>query len=153
MDVVVAAMHGVAAKSKGEIREAISDLAATMLAAQGRDGLEDFPVRHHFAPGSYGREITLPEGTVIVGKIHRHAHLNVLSAGRVLVLTERGVEELVAPCTFVSPEGTRRVVYTLENAVWTTMHVTNSTDLDEIEREIIAEAYSDIEIDGSKEIV
>jgi len=146
MDIVVAAIRNVATRSAGEIREAISALAATMWAVQGSAGLEDFPVQHHFAPGSYGREIFLPEGTVIVGKIHRHAHLNVISAGRVLVLTERGVEEFAAPYTFVSPEGTRRVVYALENSVWTTVHVTDSTDLAEIERELIAEQYSDIEI-------
>ena len=146
MDIVVAAMYHVATKSAGEIREAIADLAATMWEVQGESGLEAFPVRHHFAPGSYGREIFLPARTVIVGKIHRHSHLNVLSAGKVIVLTERGLEELVAPCTFVSPEGTRRVVYTVEDAVWTTVHVTNETDLAVIERDIIAEDYYAIEL-------
>ena len=39
------------------------------------------PVQHHFAPGAYGREMTLPAGLVVVGKIHKHAHINVISKG------------------------------------------------------------------------
>jgi hypothetical protein len=40
---------------------------------------EDFVTRHHFAPGQYAREIELPNGKVVVGKIHKHAHVNVVS--------------------------------------------------------------------------
>lgn len=103
-----------------------------------------FPLVHHFAPHSYGREIFLPADSVIVGKIHKHAHLNVLSQGRVRVFTEgQGELELIAPYTFVSTPGTKRVVHVLEDAVWTTMHVVSMADprmedLPEIERELIA---------------
>ena len=103
------------------------------------------PVQHHFAPGAYGREMTLPAGLVVVGKIHKHAHMNVISKGRVQVFTEQdGVLELAAPCTFVSSPGTKRVVHVLEETVWTTVHVTDKTDLAEIEREVIATDFSEV---------
>ena len=103
------------------------------------------PVQHHFAPGAYGREMTLPAGLVVVGKIHKHAHINVISKGRVQVFTEQdGVLELAAPCTFVSSPGTKRVVHVLEETVWTTVHVTDKTDLAEIEREVIATYFSEV---------
>ena len=103
------------------------------------------PVQHHFAPGAYGREMTLPAGLVVVGKIHKHAHINVISKGRVQVFTEQdGVLELAAPCTFVSSPGTKRVIHALEETVWTTVHVTNKTDLAEIEREVIATDFSEV---------
>ena len=103
------------------------------------------PVQHHFAPGAYGREMTLPAGHVVVGKIHKHAHINVISKGRVQVFTEQdGVLELAAPCTFVSSPGTKRVVHVLEETVWTTVHVTDKTDLAEIEREVIATDFSEV---------
>ena len=103
------------------------------------------PVQHHFAPGAYGREMTLPAGLVIVGKIHKHAHINVISKGRVQVFTEQdGLLELAAPCTFVSSPGTKRVVHVLEETVWTTVHVTDKTDLAEIEREVIATDFSEV---------
>ena len=103
------------------------------------------PVQHHFAPGAYGREMTLPAGLVVVGKIHKHAHINVISKGRVQVFTEQdGVLELAAPCTFVSSPGTKRVVHVMEETVWTTVHVTDKTDLAEIEREVIATDFSEV---------
>lgn len=105
---------------------------------------EDFPIRHHFAPHCYGREMFLKAGHSVVGKIHKHAHINTISMGRVLVFTEgEGELELAAPCTFVSSPGTKRVVHVLEDTIWTTSHVTSMampqlSDLPQIEREVIA---------------
>lgn len=127
-------------------REAIMRLQDAII-SEGLDvGHASCPVKHHFAPGSYGREMTLPAGLVVVGKIHKHAHINVISKGRVQVFTEQeGVLELAAPCTFVSSPGTKRVVYVLEETVWTTVHVTDKTDLAEIEREVIATDFMEVE--------
>ena len=126
-------------------REAILRLQDAII-SEGRDvGPASCPVKHHFAPGSYGREMTLPAGLVVVGKIHKHAHINVISKGRVQVFTEQeGVLELAAPCTFVSSPGTKRVVHVLEETVWTTVHVTDKTDLAEIEREVIATDFIEV---------
>lgn len=127
-------------------REAILRLQDAII-SEGRDvGPASCPVKHHFAPGSYGREMTLPAGLVVVGKIHKHAHINVISKGRVQVFTEQeGVLELAAPYTFVSSPGTKRVVHVLEETVWTTVHVTDKTDLAEIEREVIATDFMEVE--------
>lgn len=107
-------------------------------------GAESCPVFHHFAPGQYAREMHLPKDMTVVGKIHRHAHINVISAGHVLVHTENeGTQELRAPCTFVSSPGTKRAVHVLEDTIWTTMHATDKTDLAEIEREIIQTEFTE----------
>lgn len=103
------------------------------------------PLKHHFAPGSYGREIFIPQGSIVVGKIHKHAHLNVLSQGRVSVLTEDGPEEFCAPRTWVSTPGTKRVVFAHTDVVWTTIHVTTETDIDKIEDELIAKNYDELD--------
>ena len=104
------------------------------------------PLTHRFADQTYIREIFIPAGTLIVGKIHRHSHLNFISKGRVLVRTESGgVEELVAPLTIISPAGTKRIAYALEDTTWTTVHVTDKTDMVEIEKEIIVEDYAALE--------
>lgn len=108
-------------------------------------GPESCPVEHHFAPGQYGRVIHMPAGMIVVGKIHKHAHVNVLSQGCVQVFTEQeGMIELRAPITFVSSPGTQRVVLVIEDTVWTTVHCTDKTDLAEIEREVIATDYSEV---------
>lgn len=96
----------------------------------------DCPVRHYFAPGMYAREMTIPEGVVVTGAVHRHEHLCTVSKGRLMVSTDEGMREVSAPCTLVSKAGTKRVGYALEETVWTTYHCTTKTDLDEIMIEI-----------------
>lgn len=106
---------------------------------------------HHFAPGAYGREILLPRGSLVVGKLHRHAHLNIISMGRVSVFTEEGIKIYKAPLTFVSFPGTKRVVYAHEDTIWTTVHPTDKTDLADIEREVIAPDYVALDHKGEME--
>jgi len=101
------------------------------------------PLIHSFADGVYIREITLPAGAIIIGAIHRHKHLNFISRGHVRCVTEAGgVEDLVGPCTMVSPAGTKRVLYVYEETVWTTVHRTEFDTVKEAEAEAIAETYS-----------
>jgi hypothetical protein len=106
------------------------------------------PLKHAFAPGMYAREIRLPAETFIVGKIHKHAHLNIVTRGRCTVVTEFGRREIDAtdgPVTFTSDAGAKRALYVHEETVWTTVHATNSTDLAEIERDIIAPDYPELD--------
>jgi hypothetical protein len=127
-------------------REGILALQNFMLTLPDKMDIdEDFPLRHHFAPGCYGREILLPKGSLIIGKIHKHAHLNIISKGSVMVATEFGPASFSAPHTFVSQPGTKRAVYALEDTVWTTIHVTQETDLEKIEDYVIAKSYEELE--------
>lgn len=107
------------------------------------------PVRHIFAPGLYAREIFIPKGAVVVGKIHKHAHVNTISKGRCSVMTEFGPKEIEAPHTFVSDVGTKRVVVALDDVIWTTYHPSTETDLQKLEEEIIAKGYDDIALSDS----
>jgi hypothetical protein len=103
----------------------------------------DCHVDHVFAPGLYARQIQMPAGALVVGKIHKHAHVNTISKGRCIVATEFGYEEFTAPHTFVSKPGTKRAVYVLEDTVWTTYHPTEETDLGKIEDHVIAKSYDE----------
>lgn len=124
------------------IREKIRHLQDEMLKATEHH--VECPVRHIFAPGLYAREMFIPKGTVIVGKIHKHAHVNTISKGKCSVMTEFGPREIEAPHTFVSDVGTKRVVVALEDVVWTTYHPSHETDLEKLEDEIIAKSYDEI---------
>lgn len=99
----------------------------------------DIPVRHFFSPGVYAREISIPKGAIITGKIHKFAQLNILSKGELSVLTEDGIRRVSAPFTIVSPPGTKRIAYAHEDSVWTTVHGTDETDLGKIEKHFIAD--------------
>lgn len=95
---------------------------------------------HHFSKGVYAREIHIPAGVVLTGEIHKFKNLNILSQGRMQVLTESGVEEVEAPFTIISPAGTKRIAYTLTKCVWTTVHGTDETDINKIEQIFIAKS-------------
>lgn len=109
------------------------------------DGVE-IPVTHHHASGVYAREIFLPKGTFAVGEIHKHDHINTLSKGSIRVATEDGIQDLVAPCTFVSRAGVKRAGGAIEDTVWTVYHATESTDPEEIREEFIAEDYNELNL-------
>ena len=103
----------------------------------------DAPLKHHFSKGVYAREIFMPKGMLIVGKIHRTKHLNIVSQGKCIVVTPTRRMEIEAPYTFESSEGEQKVVYMLSDVIWTTIHLTNSTDLEVIEEECIAKEYDE----------
>lgn len=96
----------------------------------------ELPVRHYFSPGLYAREMFIPAGTVLTGKVHKTTHMNVISAGAITVWTEEGMKLITAPHTFVSYPGTKRAGLTHADTVWTTFHVTEETDLDKLEEEL-----------------
>lgn len=102
-------------------------------------------IRHFFIPGGYAREMTSPAGLIIVGKIHKHWCVNVISKGSILVATEQGNKSIVAPYTFISKPGTKRVGVTLEETVWTTFHVTAEMNVDKIEDALTVDTYEEFE--------
>ncbi len=108
--------------------------------------LEDMTT-HHFAPGVYARQFDLPAGSMVMGKIHKHAHLNFLLVGVVKVASEFHTETFAAPRLWVSEPGIKRAVYTMEDAMWVTVHPnpTNTQDLDELENEVIAPDYKQLD--------
>jgi hypothetical protein len=92
----------------------------------------DCPVRHYFAPGLYAREMTIPAGVAAVGAVHKTEHLTVVSKGVLLLTTDDGMRKIEAPATFVSKAGIKRAAYAVEDAVITTFHATDETDLDRL---------------------
>lgn len=114
--------------------------------ADGALAEAECPLQHVHIDGVYVRTIFIPAGTVIVGKIHKHSHANILSKGRVTVVTEDGgIEHLEGPLTMKSPAGCKRAVYAHTDTTWTTIHATGETDLAKIEDYVIAPDYATYE--------
>ena len=103
----------------------------------------EIPVQHIFSPGLYAREITVPEGALITGVIHKYPQINLLSKGVIRVSLPEGIREIQAPYTVVSPAGIKRIAYAVTEVVWTTIVHTFLTDVDEIEKQFFA--YSEAE--------
>lgn len=92
---------------------------------------------HTFAEGLYARQITIPAGTAVTGKLHRTGHLNFLMSGEIEVWTEEGMRRLRGPQMIVSHPGTKRVGYAFTDTVWITVHATEETDIAAIENQLI----------------
>lgn len=100
--------------------------------------IETQPV-HYFADGMYGRELMIPAGNVVIGKIHRHEHLVQLLSGEATVYTDKGMERIVGPKTWVSPPGVKRALMTHTDCVFFTVHLNadNGRDIEAIESYVI----------------
>jgi hypothetical protein len=85
--------------------------------------LIDCPLVHRFTDGMYIREIFMPMGAIVTSMIHKTNHPFTISKGKALVQIDGGEwEEFVAPYTGITQPGTRRVLYILEDCIWTTYH-------------------------------
>ena len=135
-----------------ERRQKIAQLESAMLQTEGFSAeCPDCPVTHFKAPGMYARQMLIPKGQLIIGKIHKHAHLNHITYGHVRVETEHGPMEIKGPHTFTSQIGTKRAVLALEDTLWTTYHLNpndldpeNEDDMTQLEAEIIAKSYDEL---------
>jgi quercetin dioxygenase-like cupin family protein len=78
----------------------------------------EIETKHYFANGTYTREVYVPAGAVITGEIHRYSCINIVSKGRIKVVSDEGEYEISAPYTFVSGPNVKKAGYALEDTVW-----------------------------------
>lgn len=110
------------------------------------------PLNHYFAPGVYVREIFMPAGSVVIGKIHKTEHFNIIQRGCVSLIGADGSRELLrGPHTFVSKAGVQKVLYIHEDTVWTTIHITDERDLEKLEAMLIEPDESYPQLDRTEE--
>ena len=108
-------------------------------------GDEICQITHYHAPGLYGREMWMPENCLITGKIHKTEHICILSKGKVTVADGGKSVTYHAPATIISKVGAKRAIYAHEESVWTNFHATELDDPEEIEQEIIAETFEQLD--------
>lgn len=127
---------------QGSYRERLKALEEIM---EKHERLE-LQVRHHFAHGTYTRELLIPKGTLLTGKIHRHSCINIIAKGKILAVTDDGHHEIEAPHVFVSGPDVKKAGYALEDTVWINVHPWDGVmGLEEIERLVIAPTNEQIE--------
>jgi len=103
------------------------------------------PVKHTFSDGIYVREMFIPKGMMLVGKIIKQTHHIFLMSGKIAIITEDGEKIMEGPCSVVAKGGTKRVGYALTDVVWINVHPnsTDTQDLTKLEEEVIAEDYDE----------
>ena len=123
--------------SKEEIRERILSVQEQMAQVPGAMFGDCLPLTHVFVDGAYVREMFMPKDTLLVSKIHKITHPFFVMKGDISILSQDGVIRIKAPFSGVTVAGTKRVIYSHEDSILVTVHVTKETDLDKIENEII----------------
>ena len=96
------------------------------------------PLTHHFTDGLYAREIFNPKGCLIITQRHKEHNFSFILRGRLIVITDEGRKELAAPAFFETKPGTKRVLYSVEDTVFVTVHPnpTNTQDVPALELRI-----------------
>lgn len=114
---------------------------AHLVRALGDGPQVECPLRHFFAPGVYLREIFMPAGSIVIGKVHKTEHFNILQKGRVSLFSAEKPREIIeGPATFISAPGIQKVLYIHEDTTWSTVHITEERDLEKLERALIEDA-------------
>ncbi len=111
----------------------------------------DALTHHAFSPGIYARELHIPAGLCVVGKMHAREHFMVLH-GDLSVWTDDGIKRLTGFHFIRTRAGTKRVGYAHADTVCITFHAnpSDTQDLKVIEADhIVPEA---LEFERHKEL-
>ncbi len=97
----------------------------------------EITTKHRFTDGVYSREITIPRDVCLIGAKHLTRHFFIISKGKCIINDGKSTEILESPYHGITEIGTKRAILAMEDTVFTTFHVTNETDIDKIEKDII----------------
>lgn len=129
-----------------EIRHWIAKLARSMKSGDAGEKLE-LPVKHTFLDGMYMRELFIPKGTMLIGKVHKLPCINIVSSGDISVLTETGTARVKAGYSVVTPVGIQKLGYAHEDTLFVNVFRTDETDPDKIDDVVAFDLADDVLID------
>jgi hypothetical protein len=105
----------------------------------------EIPVKHHIHGGMYGREITIPKGTIITGQIYKFDHFDIMVSGDITVSTDTDeAKRLTGFNLFKGMSGKKRAGYAHEETRWITFHPIDGGTGEQIQSYITAETFEDL---------
>tara|TARA_R110000744_G_scaffold314268_1_gene421324 strand:- start:1225 stop:1779 length:555 start_codon:yes stop_codon:yes gene_type:complete len=121
----LAIVKSVSCMATDERREKINNLEKAML----QEEQVYIPVEHRFSGGIYAREITIPKGTLLTGRIHKFDHFDIMLSGDVTVSTDNGeVKRLTGLNIMEGKAGKKRAGFAHEDTHWITFHSAEERD-------------------------
>lgn len=99
---------------------------------------------HRWIDGVYVREVFIPKGTILTGRIHKHACVSIMNKGDKTTVDEDGARRIKAPFATISKPGIKRLGIAHEDTIWTTIHATNERDLEKLEQELFTDSYEGV---------
>ena len=101
---------------------------------------KELPLEHFICNKTYTRQISLPKDMILTGKVHNFDHTSILSKGEVTIMTSEGTSRIKAPATWISKAGTKRLIYVHEDTIWSTIHQSENTLVEDLENELVHES-------------
>ena len=124
-----------------ELQPSIREQVSYLVQEMAKMPQVECPLEHHFAPGLYLRQIFMPADTVVIGRVHKTEHFNIIVQGACVIVHDDGSrEELRAPKVFVSKPGVQKTLYILEDMIWMTTHPTEETDMERLDSMLVEPA-------------
>lgn len=97
----------------------------------------ELPTTHKFHGGMYCRQMTCPEGALIVGKVHKKEHFFMVVSGTIAVTVDGEPISVTAPHMLCCAAGAQRAIYAETDAVIMTLHRTDAIDVEAAEADLV----------------
>ena len=82
----------------------------------------EIPIEEYEGDGFYMREMRMPAGTFLLGRVHKYSNMNVMGCGSVYVWTAH--DDLVhyeGYNVIEAFQGVQRIMYAVKDTIWTTI--------------------------------
>ena len=102
--------------------------------------------KHHRIKGVYARELFIPAGTLLTGKIHNFESIGILAQGRLRITN--GTDSIVveAPYITVDQPGIKRLGYAETDCTFICIHRTDSETIEDMEQELVSDTFEEFEL-------
>lgn len=125
-------------------RAKLKELELTMLGGDGE--LLDLPVKHVFHNYTYMRELFIPKGVMLVGRIHLFDHIEILVSGDITHSTDTEAPRRVAGYTVSKGmAGKQRAIYAHEDSIFMTVHSADEREPDEMYDHLTCGSFEEYE--------
>lgn len=119
------------------VQDSINELQHCLAKQANAITRDDIVMHHRFEDGLYIRVMELPADTIGVGNKHKTNHVFALLEGKCTMVSVDGIIELEAPFVSFGGKGIQRVCFSDTKCVMMNIHKTNTTDLHELEKELV----------------
>lgn len=96
----------------------------------------EIPVTETFVNGMYIREIVILADTLLIGRVHKYAYVDIMLYGDIHVATPDGIKHLTGSNRMAGIPGRKRAGYAVADTGWITVHRTDLVKPDEMVDEI-----------------
>jgi quercetin dioxygenase-like cupin family protein len=103
------------------------------------------PVEHYQVDGVYVRSMFIPAGTILTGKIHNFESIAILAKGRIRITNGTDSYIISEGHIMVDKPGVKRLGYAETDVIFITVHRTDNTEIDDIEKELVSATFEEYE--------